>query len=169
MISKGPEYNIFEAFPNQLEVHKSFAHLAQLLDDHLNIAQVLMTASNGAQMLIDPIFYALTNRSCNVCDAVLILAVKRNFIAAAPLVRIQLDTLLRLCYMRTLKQSDPFAQYILSGGLINRIKDAEGKLLTDARLRDYAHPQYPWIDKTYVEYLALSTFQMLTFIPQCLL
>jgi len=158
MIAKGPEYNIFEVFPNQREVQEAYAHLVGLLDDHRNAGKALLTASNGAQMLVDLLFYGLTNRSCNVCDAVLILVVKRNFVAAAPLVRIQMDTLLRRCYMRTLKDSVPFAEYILSGGRMDKRKDADGKFLTDARLRDYARPRYPWIDKTYEELSRLVHF-----------
>ena len=155
---KGPEYDVFKVFQNQPEVLEAYAHLVELSDEHLNAGRALLTASGGAQMLVDLVFYGLTNRSWNVCDAILILVAKRNFVAAAPLVRIQMDTLLRLCYMRTLKQSDPFAKLILSGQRLNKTKDAEGKLLTDARLRDYARPRYPWIDKTYDELSRLVHF-----------
>jgi hypothetical protein len=72
-----------------------------------------------------------------------------NLTAAIPLLRLQLDNLLRLTYLVTLPNDDEFSKQVLEGKHTRSITDAQGRKLTDARLRDYARPHYPWIDDIY--------------------
>ncbi len=75
------------------------------------------------------------NRSVNLIRGFTRLVRDNNFIAAGPLVRIHLDTLLRL-YASTLVSYglDEFALKVLSGKKISNLKDSEGNRMTDGYL-----------------------------------
>ena len=75
-------------------------------------------------------------------------AVRNPVIAAmeaAPLLRIQLDSLTRISYLATAARADEVAEYVIGGGEFRKLKDAEGKPLSDARLIRHAERIHPWI------------------------
>jgi len=149
MLSQGSEYDISKAYEGHQNLIEAYSLLVGIKEGHLKVFMDLLRSSGGAQMHIDFVFLGLLNRSLNICDAILILVAKRNFIAAAPLLRIQIDTLLRLCYIETLHDSQPLAEAIMSGLDFRKIKDSQGRKLTDERLRDYARAKFTWIDDAY--------------------
>lgn len=84
---------------------------------------------------------------------------ERNFICAAPLVRLQLDNLLRLSAAWRAKSADEFAHNFISGTEIRKMKDRNGKLMTDAHLVKELNAEYSWAQPLYDEtsgYIHLS-------------
>jgi hypothetical protein len=69
-----------------------------------------------------------------------------NPVVAAPLLRMQLDSLVRVHYIATVKGSRPFAERLIAGEEFRNITDAEGKRLTDHRLNELAKDDHPWIE-----------------------
>ena len=78
---------------------------------------------------------AILNRSVNILRGYTLLVRDKNFIAAAPLVRVHLDSLLRL-YASTLVSYniDDFALKILAGKQISNLKDRDGNKMRDGYL-----------------------------------
>jgi hypothetical protein len=72
-----------------------------------------------------------------------------NPIVAAPLLRMQIDSLMRISYTARMANSDEIAMYVINGGEFRRLKDAEGKRLIDRRLLEHAAPAHPWIGGVY--------------------
>lgn len=127
------EKNPSELYPHVAECEKG---LNDLIREIINVGKEMFPVGKGLYMA-DIFLMGVMNRSINLIDAILVLTGHWNFVAAGPLIRIHLDTLLHLSYLRTIKDHDAFIIQILEGKQVNKIKDEEGEKLTDARLRVY--------------------------------
>lgn len=94
----------------------------------------------------------LLNRSVNLLKGFITLIREKNFIAAAPLVRLHLDSLLRLYAPQLIDYNiDDFALKVIGGTAIRQLKDKDNQRMTDARLVEKIskHENFNWITKVY--------------------
>lgn len=124
---------------------------------HIAVAQALLEADPNLYVT-DFVNFGVLQRSLDLVTAFATLLGTRNLTAAIPLLRLQLDSLLRLTYLATLKNADEIAIEILRGRRMSEITDHENKPLTDARLRSHARKHYPWVEKVYAETSRLVHF-----------
>jgi hypothetical protein len=103
----------------------------------------------GSLGYTDFVLLGIIQRSIEITRGFIALIDDWNLLCAAPLIRLQLDTLLRMAYLSTLENPDEISRKIFSGERINSVKDRQGKKLNDARLRDYARKTFPRIDEVY--------------------
>ncbi len=90
------------------------------------------TAETHALYTYDLFISAILNRSLNLVRGFCSLVRDNNFIAAAPIVRIHLDSLLRLYASRLVDYNiDEFAKKVISGKQIRNLKDKDGKKMSD--------------------------------------
>jgi len=75
----------------------------------------------------------------------------RNFLCAAPLVRMQLDTALRVYALSLVANRDETAKQLLDGTPLSKLKDAKGQKLRDAYLVDQLSGSYEWVKPLYAE------------------
>ncbi|GAI01088.1 unnamed protein product [marine sediment metagenome] len=143
-----------ELYPQVAECEEK---LNQLIQEIINVGKEMFTVSKGLYMT-DIFLMGVMNRSINLIDAILCLTNRWNFIAAGPLVRLHLDTLLRLSYLRASNNPDLFIRQVLEGKRLDKVKDEEGKELKDIRLRDYTRPIFPQVDNVYKETSRLIHF-----------
>ena len=101
--------------------------------------------------MIDFFIIGVVKRSLDLVDGFILTTSNWNLISAAPIIRMHLDTLLRLNYISKIppKEADKLIHHIMDGEPLNKFKDSEGKELTDARLLKYAKDVFPWIDNVY--------------------
>lgn len=129
--------------------------LRQRLDElrihHLVVAGKTITANQGAVYNPDLIVMAMLQRSYGIVDALVDAVDTYNMHAAAPLLRLQLDTLVRAHYVASCPDADDLTSRLLRGEQFRRIKDAEGKNLTDARLQELAAGVHAWVGPVYRE------------------
>jgi len=118
---------------------------------HFELVRKSLTADGSNIYLKDLLIVAVLKRSLDLLDGIICLTNRWNFVAAAPLLRLQLDNLLKLSYIARCKKADELIKAVLEGESFQKLKDSEGKLLFDSRLRDYARPLYPWLDRVYEE------------------
>lgn len=95
---------------------------------------------------------------------------ERNFTCAAALLRLQLDTALRL-FAGTLHAAGPEAyfQAIFDGKPVDRMKDAHGNRLTDSYIAKRLSEQHGWVQRVYKElcdFVHLSNRHFFTSIAQ---
>jgi hypothetical protein len=136
----------FERYP-QLSTYQRVVEEQKTL--HIEIGHRLVTAGGGAIHIVDLVMMGVLKRSLDLLGGAIVLVEQWNFTAAAPMLRLQLDNSLKLVYLRHAPDAGLVAQDILSGKQFNKLKDSDNKPLTDARLREYARPYYPWIDSVY--------------------
>ena len=144
-----------ELYPQVAECEK---RLKDFIQEILDVGKEMLSVGGGKLYTHDMFFIGVLNRSIDLIDAILILTSRWNFVAAAPLIRLHLDTLLRLSYWRTIKTPNAFIRQILEGKQVNQIKDEEGIKLTDARLRKYTLSIFPQVDNVYKETSRLIHF-----------
>ena len=75
----------------------------------------------------------------------------KNLTCAAPLIRVHLDTVLRIFALSIAGDQDEFAKAMLGGEHIRRMKDKDGKKMTDKHLVQLLSKQYHWIGEVYEE------------------
>ena len=118
----------------------------------INLGKQLHLISNTLE-IFDFFIIAILNRTINLNRGFSLLLNDNNFIAAAPLVRISMDTLLRL-FASSISEPNrnDFAHLVMGGTPINQIKSKiSSKLLTDtflyselSKLEDMG-----WVEKIY--------------------
>jgi hypothetical protein len=134
-------------YPEQLMERRAW--LDRLRAHHVDLTMRFLEAADGALYTIDMFLAACMSRSYSTVDGFLDAFDNWNVVVAAPLVRVQLDTLVRVSYLCRAPRADDVAEYVLKGGEFRRLKDAHSKRLTDARLGELAEPHHPWIPAVY--------------------
>lgn len=83
----------------------------------------------------DLICTSILNRSVNFHKAFISLVHENNFIAAAPIVRVHMDSMLRLYASQLIDYNiDEFAQKILDGEQVGKMKDRDKQQMSDGYL-----------------------------------
>lgn len=118
--------------------------LDQLRIDHLDLAAQSLMAAGGELYLPDLVVTAMLQRSYGVIDALIDAVDTYNIHVAAPLLRLQLDTLFRAHYIASKADADDLTMRLLRGEEFRKIKDADGKLLNDYRLKELAADTHAW-------------------------
>lgn len=72
-----------------------------------------------------------------------------NYICAASLVRLQLDSTLRFSALALVADPEDFAKKVSLGEPINKLKDRDGQQMRDAYLVKKLNEQYPGMDQCY--------------------
>jgi hypothetical protein len=109
----------------------------------------MMKAADGAVFPVDLLAWAALNRSANLVPGFASLIEARNFIAAAPLLRLQIDNCLRFYGVYIVSKPDDFAHAVRKGGQVRKMKDSKGNLMTDRYLVECVAKDFPWITRVY--------------------
>jgi hypothetical protein len=119
-----------------------------LLRAHDDVAAVW--AKHGAAEFHESIMTAVVlSRSKSLTRAFFALLVAQNLTTASALLRLQLDSLLRLVAMYIVSDQHAFFEAMLDGENISRCKDAGGNRMTDKYLCDRVAEFVPWIRSLY--------------------
>lgn len=73
----------------------------------------------------------------------------KNFPCAAAILRLQIDTAMRINALRLLDNTDAACDAVMDGQPFNKLKDREGKKLQDAYLREKLAEDHPWVNEVY--------------------
>ncbi len=122
--------------------------LEVLKDDHARIGK--QTVEKVIYPL-DFLAFAVLNRSLCLTSGFVTLIRANNLIAAAPLVRLQLDNALRFFALSLVDQPHDFVIEVLGGARIDKMKGRSGERLSDAYLVRVLSEHHPWISSVYKE------------------
>lgn len=112
------------------------------------LAACMATSGNGLYFL-DYFVSGVLNRSLSLLYGFETLLETANFLAAAHLVRPHLDNYLRLSAAWLVQDPHGFAANVWQGGIIRKMKDRDGKWMTDNYLKEKAAEDYPWMVDVY--------------------
>jgi hypothetical protein len=79
------------------------------------------------------------------------MVLSRNSIVASSILRLQLDTVLRLYALFWVADPEDFASKVFNGIAIDKLKAADGSLMKDKYLRDRIAVKNEWIPSVYAE------------------
>lgn len=131
------------------ELEKPRASLDRLRVHHVDLSKRFLLASDGDIFSVDLMVAAVMNRSYSLVDAFIDALDHWNLVVAAPILRIQIDSLVRLAYMANAPSSEEVAAYIIGGGEFRKLRDKENKKLIDRRLIELAETAHPWVKGVY--------------------
>jgi hypothetical protein len=130
------------------------------LDSRLiKTAQSLFLACEASLYPADLLAIAVANRALCLLNSFLLLIRNGGYIAAAGILRMQLDNVLRLGGVIATADPHDVANQLINGTALAKIKDSQGEKMRDARLRKVVAARLSWVDKTYSlssDYIHLS-------------
>lgn len=126
-----------------------FRKLESIENTHIHKAMSILEAHERKLYPLDLLFLAALNRSRSYTGAFLDLMRKENYLAAAPMIRQQVDSILRLSASRLVTNPHEFAVKVLAGEPIRKMKDLHGNKMTDAYLLRTFKNENPWIEGVY--------------------
>jgi len=130
---------------------------------HLKEGEAITKAFGGALYPFDLLAFAVLNRSMSITSGFITLMRKDNFVAAAPLIRLQLDNFLRFAAGWLVSDPHKFAIEVLEGTAIKNLKTKDGHKMTDRFLVEHFSKEYDWIQNVYEKtsgYIHLSDKHM---------
>ena len=113
------------------------------------VAQAVMNADHPKLYVLDLLAIATLNRALCLLKGYAELVGQQNMICAAPLLRCQLDNVLRFSASMLVERPHDFAAEILRGAAIKDLKDRDGKRMTDSYLVTQVSKEYPWVAAVY--------------------
>jgi hypothetical protein len=136
-----------------VDAHPELAQVRAALDSlrvqHLDVGRAILDADGGQLYRLDMLVLPVLQRSYGLVDALIDAVDVYNAHAAAPIVRLQLDSLFRMSYLSNAPETDRVMDDILDGVQFRKMTDPEGKKLTDGRLKDLAAERHPWAPAVY--------------------
>ncbi|SRR6266487_1271617 len=131
------------------ELEKRISHIEGLTDLHLTLLMEMLKADGGKMFALDMLACAAMKRSMALCAGFSALARARNYVCAASLLRLQLDSCLRFFAAFIVDKPHEFADEVLKGISIRKLKDRKGNLMTDRYLVDTLGKKYHWMPRVY--------------------
>ena len=123
--------------------------LEELSGLHLQIARYMLRVDGGAIFGADLVASAVLHRSLGLirgfCGAIR----DENYLCAAPLVRIQLDNLLRFYAFFLVENPHETALRVFEGEPLRKQADKNGKKMTDRYLVEKLSQELPWVKSVY--------------------
>jgi hypothetical protein len=131
------------------EVHAKIEMLRH--DEHgmLELGMQLLGATGAPFFPLDLLGYAALKRNLSTSSALALLVENFNLVSARALLRVHIDTALRFAAAWFVEKPHDFASAVHGGARIDRMKDSQGKKLTDARLVELLTPGHPWLPTVY--------------------
>ena len=118
-------------------------------DRHLSLGKAMIAADGPKLFPLDLLAVAALNRSLSNSAAFTQLVRTENYLAAASLVRLQLDTFLRFFASYCVSDPHEFATSVFAGTEVRKLKDRSGQFMTDRRLVESVASEFPWATSVY--------------------
>ncbi|KAA8480057.1 hypothetical protein BDE36_2409 [Arcticibacter tournemirensis] len=128
---------------------ENYMQSLRLFEKKFQVLAVGMISSGKGLYPLDYFISGILNRGLSLIYGFETLIGTANFLSAAHLVRPHLDNYLRLSAAWLVTEPHTFANNVWKGEIIRKMKDRNGKLMTDRYLKDQAAIDYPWITSVY--------------------
>ena len=130
------------------EIETYFIKLREYREESKSIAAGII----GENLTEDDLFFiSALNRRVQFIDGIMNLLRTRNLTCTGIIVRTQLDNLMRVFAAFISEDRKKFISSFLEGTPINKLKDNDGRLMTDGQLRRRLTLYCPKINKVYKE------------------
>lgn len=137
--------------------------LAISREDLIGITKQMLSAYKGTMYPLDLFALGAVKRSLSTLSGFTLLVKSWNMICARALLRTQLDTAMRFYASFLVDDPHEFAMNVIRGKQINKMKDREKQLMTDAYLVSRMSDELPWLPIVYKNlsgYIHLSASHM---------
>lgn len=131
-------------------VNITIEHIQECRRSFLN--QMKLNMSEGSAFGMMHIVYASAiDRSLSNIDGILLLFNDDNFLCCASVLRMQIDTAMRVNSFYLVDDPTALAVKMMEGVQFSHLKDRDGNLMKDFYLRRKLAESHPWVDAVYKE------------------
>jgi len=109
----------------------------------------IMKADEGKIFPLDTYVQGVIKRTLSQAMGIRVLLENANLMCARSLLRMQIDTAMRLFAARLVPNPHDFAQAVLDGKQINRMETKDGHKMTDYFLSTELAKKYEWVRRVY--------------------
>src|SRR5208282_165119 len=127
----------------------SLKKLAELASKQPDLWLRMLRAYRSKSYPLDILAMGALNRSAGLCSGFQNMIEHRNLTCAAPILRLQLDNALRFSAAFLVADPHAFADAVVEGTPVKKLKDKSGAFMTDRHLVSHLSKQYPWVEKVY--------------------
>ncbi len=131
------------------KLNQSLARLKSLRDELPLLGNSIMNSKVKEFYPFDFVTIGIIKRSLNISTAIVELVENLNMVCARALLRMQLDTALRLFAFWIVNDSQDLASKVMGGVSINKSKDRDGNKMTDSYLARKLGEAYDWVPRVY--------------------
>jgi hypothetical protein len=131
------------------QLQKSLSRLEALEKAQLELAKNMVEAYDGAMYSIDLLISGALNRSLALSDGFKSLVNSKNLICAGAILRLQVDTAIRIFAGTLVNDTNKFVSEVLKGKHIRNMKDRDGNRMTDRYLVEKLSDEYSWLPNVY--------------------
>jgi len=132
-----------------LRVEKALLKLECYKKTHLGLYDNMRSGRYRGWYELDFLAVAALKRSLCITSGFCTLMRAKNFVAAAPLLRLEMDTLMRFSAAWLVDDPHQFAREVIEGKQVNKLKDRSGEFMTDSRLNRICARNYPQVSSLY--------------------
>jgi hypothetical protein len=141
-----------ELMTNPVQSH-SVEHLLSEIEtdaDHMRRYLIEFLTPAGAPIFsLDLLAFAAVNRHSSTTTAFTMMVRSWNMVIARALLRMHIDTSLRFSAAWHVNEPHEFADCVIKGQRIDKMKSREGARLTDAHLVELHKESHPWLPDVY--------------------
>jgi hypothetical protein len=130
-------------------MQNSLNRLEDLEKAQIELAKKMIEAYDGAMYALDLFISGALNRSAALSDGFKSLVKSKNLICAGAILRLQIDTAIRIFAGTLVDDTNRFVSDVLKGQHIRNLKDRDGKKMTDRYLVEKLSDEYSWLPKVY--------------------
>ncbi len=130
-------------------IQERIKYLQESYEAHLEAANLLMEADGGRLFGVDFVVFAVLQRSLSLMEGFTLLIKQRNLVCAAALLRLQIDSLMRLYACWLVEEPHSVINTLLEGKSLKKMKSRTSQPLTDRYLRTELAKGYPWVSRVY--------------------
>ncbi|MCQ4265582.1 hypothetical protein [Stutzerimonas stutzeri] len=130
-------------------MEEKLSTLEEISKEFETIGQELFEACKGQLFPADAILLASCNRALQVLHGFTLIVNNGGYSCGVALLRLQLDSVLRLYGITITKDPHDTANKIISGEKLSKIKDKTGEKLSDGYLVSLLAKQNPWLKHVY--------------------
>ncbi len=144
--------------------------LEELSKKHAEIGNSLYHACNSSLFPADILAFSVLERSLQLLKGFCLLMRNEGYVCAVPLLRMQLDSLLRFSGIVTMDDPHGTAQLVMNGKALRNIKGMDGEKMTDKRLVKRFSVKNPQIQVVYdatCSYVHFSREHFALFLARC--
>ena len=132
-----------------MTIEEAIEILSEAKQHHLDLGKRLSGAYDGAIYAMDLLAVAVLNRSLYLIEGISLVILDRNYISAVPLLRLQMDNVLRFFAATLVEDTHQFASDVMAGKHVRKLKDSKGSRMTDKYLVEKLSIEYEWVEKVY--------------------
>lgn len=136
---------------NNPDLDRAVKGIRNTRDRHFEVARMIAKAGDAKMLVMDILAFSAIKRSLSLSSGFCQMVEQKNYVCAAPLIRLQVDSCLRFYATTLVEDAESLASNFINGVKVSLSKDRHGNALTDRYLVKSLSAYFPWIETVYAQ------------------